>query len=182
MDRIKKKLREATFFLGKLVEGSHLAFGNRDEFDFYLSAFLSAARSIDYRLRHEQKPTYPTFRATWDTTLTTDEQALVKLMIDDRNLEIHGSGSSRVQADERVAIGSSYRDTSGTVTVLAPVGVRIELVKPTFSFLMNGMPVPVVESCRSYLDILERLVTDYCRTSEPHNTPLQPPSGAVASS
>jgi hypothetical protein len=162
MDRIRKKLREATFFLGKLAERSRLAFGDREEFDFYLSALLSAARSVDYRLRHEDSA-YADFRASWNTSLSPDEQALVKFMVDDRNLEIHESGSSRVQGEERVAIGSSYRDASGTVTVAAPVGVPIELVKPTFSFLMNGKPVPVVESCASYLEILKRLVADYSR-------------------
>ena len=163
MDRIRKKLQEATFFLGKLAERSRLAFGDREEFDFYLSAFLSAARSLDYRLRHEQDPKYSNFRAAWNTALSTDEQALVKFMVDDRNLEIHESGSSRVQAEERVAIGSSYRDASGTVTVAAPVGVPTELVKPTFSFLMNGKPVPVAESCASYLEMLKQLVADYSR-------------------
>jgi len=161
MNQIDRKLREAAFFLGKLAERSRLAFGEREEFDFYLSAFLSAARSLDYRLRHEEDPTYSTFRAEWNTGLSTDKQALVKFMVDDRNLEVHESGSSRVQAEERIAIGSSYRDASGTVTVAAPVGVPTELVKPTFAFLMNGKPVPVVESCASYLEILKQLVADY---------------------
>jgi hypothetical protein len=163
MDRIRNKLREATFFLGNLAERSRLAFGDREEFDFYISAFLSAARSLDYRFRHEEGPTYSTFRAAWDTAFSTDGQALVKFMVDDRNLEIHEGGSSRVQAEERVAIGSSYRDASGTVTVAAPIGVPTELVKHTFSFLMNGKPVPVVESCASYLEILKQLVADYFR-------------------
>ena len=162
MDQVKKKLREAAFFLGKLAERSRLAFGDREEFDFYLSAFLSAARSLDYRLRHEQKSTYKAFRATWDLALSSDDQALVKFMVDDRNLEVHESGSSRVQSDEHVVIGSSYRDASGTVTVAAPPGAPpAELVRPTFSFLRNGKPIPVVESCDRYLAILKRLVTDY---------------------
>lgn len=163
MDQVKKKLREAAFFLGKLAERSGLAFGDREEFDFYLSAFLSAARSLDYRLRHEQNPSYATFRAAFDNALSTDDQALLKFMVDDRNLEVHESGSSRVQANERLVIGSSYRDASGTVTVAAPPGAPpAELVRPTFSFPMNGKPVPVVESCAGYLQILKRLVTDYC--------------------
>jgi hypothetical protein len=27
--------------------------GDKEPFDYYLSAFLSAGRSVDYRLRHE---------------------------------------------------------------------------------------------------------------------------------
>ena len=163
MDQVKKKLREAAFFLGKLAERSRLAFGDREEFDFYLSAFLSAARSVDYRLRHEHNPRYETFRSAWDTALSSNEQALVKFMVDDRNLEVHESGSSRVQANEHLVIGTSYRDASGTVTVAAPPGAPpAELVRPAFSFLMNGRAVPVVESCVTYLEILKRLVTDFC--------------------
>jgi hypothetical protein len=120
MDGVKRKFREATFFFCKLVERSHLEFGDREEFDFYLSAFLSAARSLDYRLRHEQNPAYGTFRSAWNAAFSPSDQALVKFMVDDRNLEVHESGSSRVQGDARIAIGSLYtvigslyRDASG---------------------------------------------------------------------
>ena len=164
MDRVKKKIREATFFLGKLVERSRLAFGDREEFDFYLSAFLSASRSVDYRLRHEQNPAYETFRNTWDAALTPSDHALMRFMVDDRNLEIHESGSSRIQGNKQVVIGNAYEDASGIVTIASAPDIPLaEIIKPTFSFVMNGTSFPVLDACASYLRLLERLVFDYTR-------------------
>ena len=122
MTGVRKKLREARFFQGKMAERESLAFGDHEEFDFYLSAFLSAARSVDYRLRHEQGVTYETFHAKWDTTLSLDDQQLVKLLIDDRNFEVHESGSTRAELETRIRVGDFYRDRSGTVTVASPPG------------------------------------------------------------
>jgi hypothetical protein len=53
IDSIEKKLREAQFFLERMREQEQRAFGDRDPLDFFLSAFLSAVRTVDYRLRHE---------------------------------------------------------------------------------------------------------------------------------
>ena len=42
MLKTQKKLRECRFFLRKLVERDQIAAGDREEFDFYLSAFLNS--------------------------------------------------------------------------------------------------------------------------------------------
>ena len=65
MSAVDKKLREAHFFLRKMRERVAMAFGDHEEFDFLLSGFLSAGRSLDYRLRHTVLG-YAAFRATWD--------------------------------------------------------------------------------------------------------------------
>jgi hypothetical protein len=46
--RVHKKLAEAAFFLGKMIEEERRPFGDREPFDYYLSAFLSAGRTVDY--------------------------------------------------------------------------------------------------------------------------------------
>jgi hypothetical protein len=58
MTSVKKKVREAEFFLGKLQECDRIAFGDHEHFDFFLSAFLNAAHSVDYRLRHSYAARY----------------------------------------------------------------------------------------------------------------------------
>ena len=76
MTGVGKKLREAAFFLGKLDKRSRIAFGEREQFDYYLSAFLNACRVVDYRLRHEQGNTYRTFRcAGMDFGVSADDRA-----------------------------------------------------------------------------------------------------------
>jgi hypothetical protein len=46
IESAEKKLREAKFFLNKMIEQERGAFGDKEQFGFYLSAFLSAATSV----------------------------------------------------------------------------------------------------------------------------------------
>ena len=68
MHNVEKKLREARFFLNKMTEHERLAFDDKEPFDFYLSAFLNAGRTVDYRLRYEQAAVYPNWRIGWEMT------------------------------------------------------------------------------------------------------------------
>jgi hypothetical protein len=58
LPRVHKKLAEAHYFLRLLRDQEPRIGGDKNAFDFLLSAFLSAARSVDYRLRDEHKATY----------------------------------------------------------------------------------------------------------------------------
>ena len=42
VEKAERKLREAKFFLDKMRDRERLAFGDKETFDFYLSAFLNA--------------------------------------------------------------------------------------------------------------------------------------------
>jgi len=160
MSAVDKKLREAHFFLRKMRERVAMAFGDHEEFDFLLSGFLSAGRSLDYRLRHTVLG-YAAFRATWDTQLTQAEAALIKFLVDDRNFEVHEAGSTRQQAEDRIPVAGTYQDASGTLTVFSAVGTPApEIIKPTYYFNIAGKRVNVLEACAEYHRLLERLVTD----------------------
>ena len=50
IERAEKKLREAQFFLDKMRDQHARAFGEKEPIDFYLSAFLNAAKTVDYML------------------------------------------------------------------------------------------------------------------------------------
>ncbi len=166
MSGVHKKLREAQFFLMKMSERAQMAFGDRQEFDFYLSAFLSAARTVDYRLRHEQGAAYRTFRVGWNQNLSAADQQLIKFMVDDRNLEIHESGSARGEQESRISVSRVYEDKSGKVTVFSPPDTPpAYIVKPTYFFVVDGQSRSVLECCEMYSQLLKRLVADYCRTA-----------------
>lgn len=162
MQKVDKKLREARFFLVKMAERAAMAFGEHEEFDFYLSAFLSAGRSVDYRLRHTS-PTYPAFRAAWDQSLSADEANLIKFMVDDRNVEVHEAGSTRQEDELRIPVHGTYKDASGTLTVFpgVPGTPPAQIIKPTYFFVVGGRQVPALEACSAYLGLLDRLVRDY---------------------
>src|SRR5262249_14232126 len=90
---------------------------------------------------------------------------LVKFLVDDRNVEVHDSGSSRPEHESRIPVAGMYRDRSGTVTVSAPLGTPpAEIIKPAYSFTVNGQQLPAIEACHRYIELLERLVSDYKRS------------------
>jgi hypothetical protein len=160
--KVEKKLREAQFFLGKMVEQERKAFGDKEPFDFYLSALLSAGRTVDYRLRHEQAKIYPTWRAKWDANLNSSDQGLIKFMVGDRNVEVHESGSNRAVKTEDIEIGNSYSDASGTIEVSAPPGTPSPVIsQPSYSFLITGAEHKVTDACSRYVELLELMIARF---------------------
>jgi hypothetical protein len=169
LDQIEKKLREGEYFLGKMRERESRAFGDREPFDFCLSAFLSAARTVDYRLRHEQAATYPSWRTAWDARLPPNERTLIKFLVDDRNIEVHESGSGRSMKTAEIPLSgnTTYSDESGTLTVLAPpraltgnVGPDAVIMKPSYHFTIDGAERKATDACAEYLSLLTRMVQE----------------------
>jgi hypothetical protein len=162
IENVEKKLREAHFFLGKMREQESRAFGDKEPYDFHLSAFLSAGRSVDYRLRSEQKATYPAWRTAWDAALISAEATLIKFMVDDRNVEVHESGSGRGVKTETIKVGHTYSDRSGTVEVFGPPGMPpAEIYKPAYTFTIDGTERKATEACAEYVALLERMVAQF---------------------
>ena len=173
MKEIRKKVREAARFLGELQERDREAFGNHEDFDHALSAYLSAARSVDYRLRHIYGDPYRTyFENTWKPALTPAQRCLLEFMITDRNHEVHHAGSSRRRGEERIPVRNRYENGSGSMTVFGPLGAPpVQIVKPAYTFKIDGHQLPVVKSCREFQQLIERLVEDFSR----HIGSTQPP-------
>jgi hypothetical protein len=99
LESVEKKLREAESCLTEMREQEARAFGDKERFDFQLSAFLNAGRTVDYRLRHEHGATYKPWRKRWDAS-NPKEATLIKFFADDRNFEVHESGSRREAKQE----------------------------------------------------------------------------------
>jgi len=167
IEGVEKKLREAQFFLNKMIKHERwtfVVFGDKDYFDFYLSAFLNPGRTVDYRLRHEQEEIYPTWRTGWDATLTQAQQGLIKFMVDDRNVEVHRSGSSRRPGTVNIELGAgTHQLKSATVTVAIPPGVPsgIHMQVPTYNFTIDGTERKVTEACGEYLALLKQMVAKF---------------------
>jgi hypothetical protein len=147
-------------------EQERQAFGDKEPFDFHLSAFLSAAKTVDYRLRHEQGAIYRPWRTAWDGRLTATENELIKFMVDDRNVEVHESGSGRGVKTESIKVGRSYSDASGTVEVFS-AGIPgtgmggATIYKPSYYFTIAGAEHKATAACADHLTLLERMVTDF---------------------
>jgi hypothetical protein len=80
--RIHKKIAEAQFFLDKMIKQETRIIGDKEPFDYYLSAFLSAGGSVDIRFRDEHTP----WRTEWDSSLNPQERGLMKFLRKDRNI------------------------------------------------------------------------------------------------
>ena len=165
IEGVEKKLREARFFLSKMSEHERMAFGDKEPFDFYLSAFLSAARTVDYRLRHEQAAIYPTWRTAWDGKLSEAQKSLIKFMVDDRNEEVHESGSSRVVKTEDRGLGPGTHsfgfgpiEISGRIAGVPPSAV---IQTPTYNFTIDSRERKATDACGDYLALLERMVAKF---------------------
>jgi hypothetical protein len=158
VENVEKKLREARFFLEKMDEHE------RNAFDFYLSAFLNAGRTVDYRLRHEQGATYSKWRTAWDATLTQEQRDLVKFMVDDRDVEVHEAGSRRIGKTENRELGPGTHTLAGaTHEVSAPPDVFPAAIIRThaYYFTIDGTERKVTEACNEYLALLERMVAEF---------------------
>src|ERR1700730_14815219 len=99
-ESILKKRREAAYFLKQTVRETG---GELETTEFLLSAFLSAARTVELRATHVYGDIFRTFRAGWKVRHPVDE-VVTKQMADDRNLEVHERGSGHVEARERISI------------------------------------------------------------------------------
>jgi hypothetical protein len=171
---VEKKLREAKFFLDKMIEQEAKDFNHKEPFEFYFSAFLNAGRSVGYRLQHvleaaygkdQGKARYLRWRKAWEKATLQAQQNLIKFMINTRDVEVHEGGSSPpVEKTENRELGPGVHSfASATHTVAGPPGVfPLAIVPgPVWCFTIDGTERNATEACGEYLALLERMVADF---------------------
>ncbi len=86
IEATQKKLREAKFFLRLLSQTTQKVIGIEPEaFESYLSAFLSAARSVTFALQYEEKENYDAWFPTWFSNRSEDDKQLLHFLKEQRN-------------------------------------------------------------------------------------------------
>ena len=117
-----KKLREAKFFLSHMrIESARSTQPDREHFEFYLSAFLSAARSVTGFF---EKKTQPKIKAWWsqwkkDKDRSEDDRRLLNQMTKERDNEVHEAGADVAHRLEDVPL-SKIETASGLHAAYAP--------------------------------------------------------------
>jgi hypothetical protein len=162
------KLQEARGLLDDMRRQELKAFGDKSRFNYYLSAFLNAGRTVDYRLRHEYAASYPAWREKWNTQHPSEDH-LVKFIHEKRRLEVHERGAGHVSRSEqiKIGVGGSYSDESGTLQVMGSpsplmgTNVGATISKTRYFFDVDGTERSVTEVCTEYLSVLERMVADF---------------------
>jgi|GEM_PF-787304 hypothetical protein len=168
MERAEKKLREAMFFLPKMRESEGLAVGNEpEEFDYYLSAFLSAARSVTMALDHEYKTFKPAWFPKWLADERNEKEAKLHVFLTaDRNREVHRYGSRRDEQSTELHMSSGQvyeHPRGGRTEVLGPPGMAraATLYLPEYYFVIDGAQRKVTDVAQEYVGVLKRLLADF---------------------
>jgi hypothetical protein len=167
IDATRSKLAEAEFFFQKLTAEAQKVISNEPEaFEFYLSAFLSAARSVTFVLQAEQKEKYDTWFKQWRETLPNEENELLDYANEQRVQAVHRMGP-------QVEFSSEALSMPEFLLAGARQGMRIEIHNgplsnppPQFqrlvrNFEIGGTKSEVAHVCEKYLAVVSNLVTAF---------------------
>ena len=167
MSAAARKLEEAQFFLDRLRSAlipkafhihnaGHLRLNirvnaglttrlpiNEKEAGYYLSAFLSAARSVTFALQAEGKEAYDTVFSGWFGRLTSAQKDLFKQMNEDRVEEVHKTGARKENIEKKLIVKN--KTTSDAV-----------IAWPVLHF--SSTSKEVLDSAKEYLGLLNDLV------------------------
>lgn len=177
IEATQRKLREAQFFLDQLVrEGGSPVRKEPETFSYYLSALLSAARSITFALQYEEKDKYDAWFPTWLANRTEKEQSLLNLLKNQRNYEQKRGGADVAVAWDYVPLTRMLPGGAGQPTYgfnwFAPPGTPPPLFGvPVYSFKSTGDEQEVTKTCREYVDMLAELVRDFIDAHKPEGRP-----------
>jgi hypothetical protein len=162
MASIRKKLREALFFYCHLTHGKTVIEPEREDVDFFLSAFLSAGKSIIGFFYEEQNRAW---FDSWKIGLVEDERKLLKDMVHQRNLEVHEGGADVIPEFEVVPVNNGYigpgYEKPGSTTLPVPA---LPVRRKGYYFWIDGNRLDVNSISSRYLELLLKLVSDYEET------------------
>ena len=187
LELTRKKLREAGFFLRLLKEQESRIFRPEPEArDFYLSAFLSAARSVGDVVKVEEGERYRAWFEKRRKTLTAEEQEILTFTNRQRVESVHVRGPkvethvtdvpvTELQRELHVAGGSLFINPGGVPGEPAPMPTT-QRTTMVFSQYPN---TNVGELCQRYLDFLVSTINEYEGSTLPPNNVLQPIRRAV---
>jgi len=165
-DLSRRKFREAAYFLGEMRrrDGSpNLAL--EEEFSYFLSAFLSAARSVSFVLRKENPATYCEVRDLWLAAMTPSMRAFLDVMRDQRNTAQKEGTDFAHQDVEHVSPMEAYGARSAIVPVILPwafaEGATVGVTR--YALEIDSVSRPAVATCQEYLAALNDLITRFER-------------------
>ena len=164
-----RKLREAAFFCFRLeaahqqpiLDSVELLAGashfedpfHPEELSYWLSAFLSAARSVTFALQAEQKDPYDKWFPNWLARQTETDRALLNFLKEQRNVEQKRGGATVVPGIRETVLGGGD-DAEEALLAIRRAALFFEVDDPVED---------VAASCRRYLTLLEALVNDFVR-------------------
>ena len=167
MERTLKKLREAEFFyVAMSAEAERIMKPHPEALDFYLSAFVSAARSVTLALQKEHKSQYDAwFPNWWVERLSDTERKRLEFFKGQRNSTLKEGAMATRGAVEVIPLWKLQQElelAGGSLQVWgtpgAPPPNTTERLALEFDDPVGGS---VVNVCGEQLAVLRRLVTEF---------------------
>ena len=160
--KIQKKLREAKFFLSHMMQSARSTRLDHEHFEFHLSAFLSAARSVTNFLENNQRAWW----SQWKTGRPGDDRQLLNQMTKQRDNEVHEKGADVAHQLEDVPL-SKIETASGLHAAYAPSfgepWGEPQISLKVYYFTLGEATVNVIETCQRYVGLLERAVEEFSK-------------------
>jgi hypothetical protein len=163
LDTMRKKHREVNYFLRQLELVARREVSDPEEFEFLLSAVLSAARSITVLLKDRR---YGAWFEAWRSGRTAREQELLEFMRVQRNAEVHRDGAElettlewipiiEIPANNRSHPAYGFHSAAPPGTPVPQVGLNVR------QFMLGGTRIEASVSCREFSTLLANLVANF---------------------
>jgi len=178
IEATRRKLGEARFFYGHLVkERQQTTRHDPAAFRYYFSAFIQAARNVLWVLHHEEKEKWEAWKPGWESTLTQEEQKLLKFTNELRLDEVKRGGANALAEWEVVALNELLRSVDVEPWrqhpayghhMFAPPGTPPPQVRRrAYYFEQEDGKQEVTALCQRYLEFLEKTLKDFCADHPP---------------
>jgi hypothetical protein len=164
----RKKLREAAFFLYQLslVDKALVSNNEPEAADFYLSAFLTAARAVQFALNNERADEWKAWIFGWRSHRTEAQLAHYDYLVDQRNKVEKEGGPDITRRNLAVSVQDFMREISdkgGGFSISQMPG----LPPPTFSkqaTTLTARPDQTLSAaCQPLYEVMKDLVDDFER-------------------
>jgi hypothetical protein len=168
ISKIQKKLREAKFFFRHVCDKNRALNLESEELEFFLSAFLSAGRSVIGFFCEKQNKQYRPWFREWRMALTGGDRKLLNEMTRQRDSEVHEQGTEVHAAVEMVPLTEirmgaqahiAYGFDGPPGTPPAQIGQKV------YYFEIGGCKEEVIGTCKRYVELLEKLVQEFDRAA-----------------
>ena len=166
----RKKLREAAFFLRLLAGVSKpLVMSPEPEAaEFYLSAFLSAARAVPLALKKERTAEWNAWNHEhWFALLSESDGKLWDFFVEQRN-KVHKEGGPEITVTVTpISLMEFMRQTPNIFIHTGVPGTP----HPTFTALARSFTArpgqTLAEACQPFFDLVSRMVEEFERAHSP---------------
>lgn len=168
--KTQKKLRETRFFFNCLLNKNRSTNLEIEEFDFYLSAFLSAGRSVTFVLQAEEKELYDSWFPRWKASQTHEDQKLLNFINEQRVEALHRLGAEAKTDIEYIPLSkvnnSQRKHPAYGFHWWGPPGTpEPRIGQQVYYFERDGTKKEVISVCKHYIELIEKLVKDFLQDS-----------------